>query len=210
MLVDWQRKQSHFFLSSDTQKLDACLCVIFILFENCHCRCSVFSIMARTEDKFSVWEKGFGICLIYELNKPLAQQTIFFIFFLFDLVADDVGCPVAPSADWIECQVRGALVDPPHDGASEGATWTRDKLTAWVGMGENSHVGTLGSPVGPYFHLQSAIQKCWQALPYKFKCTSACTKLKMAHKLIPNDDAIMNGMKMLCVGTNLLKNSKKF
>ena len=54
MFIDWQRKQSHFFLSSDTQKHDTLLCVVFFLFQNCHRRCSVFSIMARTEDKFSV------------------------------------------------------------------------------------------------------------------------------------------------------------
>ena len=61
------------FLLIRTQKYDALLCVVFIIFQkNCHSRCSVFSIMARTEDKFSFGEKGFGICLIYELKKPLA------------------------------------------------------------------------------------------------------------------------------------------
>ena len=68
---------SLFFLSSDTQKHDTLLCVVFILFQNCHRRCSVFFIMARTEDKFSV---GLVFVLYMSWIKPLAQQTIFIIF----------------------------------------------------------------------------------------------------------------------------------
>ena len=70
------------------------------------------------------------------------------------LGADDVGGPVAPSADGVEGEVRGALVDPPGDALARRPRAAHDELAARVRVREHADVEALHLAVRQDVHLQ--------------------------------------------------------
>ena len=70
------------------------------------------------------------------------------------LGADDVGGPVAPAADGVEGEVRGALVDPPGDALARRPRAAHDELAARVRVREHADVEALHLAVREDLHLK--------------------------------------------------------
>ena len=75
------------------------------------------------------------------------------------LGADDVGGPVAPAADGVEGEVRGALVDPPGDALARRPRAAHDELAARVRVREHADVEALHLAVREDVHLESMYRK---------------------------------------------------
>ena len=71
------------------------------------------------------------------------------------LGADDVRGPVAPAADGVEGEVRGALVDPPGDALARRPRAAHDELAARVRVREHADVEALHLAVREDLHLKS-------------------------------------------------------
>ena len=71
------------------------------------------------------------------------------------LGADDVRGPVAPAADGVEGEVRGALVDPPGDALARRPRAAHHELAARVRVREHADVEALHLAVREDLHLKS-------------------------------------------------------
>ena len=88
------------------------------------------------------------------------------------LGADDVRGPVAPAADGVEGEVRGALVDPPGDALARRPRAAHHELAARVRVREHADVEALHLAVREDLHLKKSMQETVDLSIYRLSQSS--------------------------------------